>query len=46
VQTLCDAEATPRVVRIFELGMRPGASRHVDLKGKQVTSISVEYGRS
>jgi hypothetical protein len=45
VQALYDAEATPRIVRILELGMRPGASLHVDLKGKQVTSISVEYGR-
>lgn len=37
---------TPRIVRILELGMRQGASFYVDLRGKQVITISVDYGRS
>jgi len=46
VRALYDDETTPRIVRILELGMRPGASLYVDLEGKQVISISVEFGRT
>jgi len=31
-QAFYDAEATPRIVKILELGMRPGASMYVDLE--------------
>ena len=32
VQAFYDAEATPRIVKILEPGMRPGASRYADLE--------------
>ena len=31
-QASYDAEATPRIVKILELGMRPGASMYADLE--------------
>jgi len=31
-QAFYDAEATPRIVKTLELGMRPGASMYADLE--------------
>ncbi len=38
-------ESVQRMLKVFDLGMRPGASLYVDLKDKRVQSIKVEYGR-
>lgn len=45
VKVVYNEDAVTRMLTVFDLGMRPGATLYVDLKDKRVQSIYVEYGR-
>lgn len=38
-------DAVARMLKVFDLGLRPGATLYVDLKDKRVQALYVEYGR-